>query len=31
MIFPFKAHRYSKKAGSLEQLIAPPYDVIGTE
>jgi len=31
MIFPFKGHRYSKKAGSLEQLIAPPYDVIGTE
>jgi len=29
MISPFKGYRYSKKAGNLEQLIAPPYDVIG--
>ncbi|HOJ30652.1 MAG TPA: DUF1015 domain-containing protein [bacterium] len=31
MILPFKGYRYSKKAGNLEQLIAPPYDVIGQQ
>ncbi len=28
MIAPFKGYRYSEKAGNLENLIAPPYDVI---
>jgi len=28
MIIPFRGYRYSNKAGSLKDLIAPPYDVI---
>src|SRR5580765_5022288 len=28
---PFKAERYSESAGPLEELVAPPYDVIGPE
>jgi uncharacterized protein (DUF1015 family) len=28
---PFSAERYSKAAGALEDLVAPPYDVIGPE
>ena len=28
---PFKAERYSRQAGALEDLVAPPYDVIGPE
>jgi len=28
---PFRAERYSDRAGRLEDLVAPPYDVIGPE
>jgi uncharacterized protein (DUF1015 family) len=28
---PFSAERYSEQAGALEDLVAPPYDVIGPE
>jgi len=28
---PFRAERYSERAGRLEDLVAPPYDVIGPE
>jgi uncharacterized protein (DUF1015 family) len=28
---PFRAERYSRAAGPLEDLVAPPYDVIGPE
>ena len=28
---PFRAERYGKRAGPLEELVAPPYDVIGPE
>ena len=28
---PFRAERYSERAGPLEDLVAPPYDVIGPE
>ncbi|MCM8816981.1 MAG: DUF1015 domain-containing protein [Candidatus Omnitrophica bacterium] len=31
MIFPFRGFRFSEKAGKLEDLIAPPYDVIGKD
>lgn len=31
IISPFKGFRYSEITGSPEQLIAPPYDVIGTD
>lgn len=31
MIIPFRGYRYSSKAGALKDLIAPPYDVIGSE
>src|SRR6266542_4294844 len=30
-IRPFRALRYSPAAGSLERLVAPPYDVISAE
>src|SRR5262249_62175484 len=26
---PFRAERYGERAGPLEELVAPPYDVIG--
>jgi uncharacterized protein (DUF1015 family) len=28
---PFRAERYGERAGRLEDLVAPPYDVIGSE
>jgi uncharacterized protein (DUF1015 family) len=28
---PFRAERYSERAGRLEDLVAPPYDVIGPD
>jgi uncharacterized protein (DUF1015 family) len=28
---PFRAERYGERAGALEDLVAPPYDVIGPE
>jgi uncharacterized protein (DUF1015 family) len=28
---PFRAERYGERAGPLEKLVAPPYDVIGPE
>ena len=28
---PFRAERYGERAGRLEDLVAPPYDVIGPE
>ena len=28
---PFRAERYGRRAGPLEDLVAPPYDVIGPE
>jgi len=28
---PFRAERYGERAGELEDLVAPPYDVIGPE
>ena len=28
---PFRAERYAERAGRLEDLVAPPYDVIGPE
>jgi uncharacterized protein (DUF1015 family) len=28
---PFRAERYSERAGPLEELVAPPYDVIGPD
>ncbi|MCM8815088.1 MAG: DUF1015 domain-containing protein, partial [Candidatus Omnitrophica bacterium] len=31
MIYPFKGYRYSKQAGLLSNLIAPPYDVISSQ
>ncbi|MBO7738300.1 MAG: DUF1015 family protein, partial [Clostridia bacterium] len=30
-IFPFKALRYTKKAGKLKNNICPPYDIISPE
>ena len=30
-VCPFRAERYSERAGRLEDLVAPPYDVIGPE
>jgi uncharacterized protein (DUF1015 family) len=31
VVKPFRALRYAESAGPLEQLVAPPYDVIGPE
>ena len=28
---PFRAERYGERAGALEDLVAPPYDVIGPD
>jgi len=30
-IRPFRALRYDERAGSLDDLVAPPYDVIGPD
>ena len=30
-VVPFRAWRYGERAGDLERLVAPPYDVIGPE
>ena len=31
IIYPFKALRYTKKAGKLKNNICPPYDIISPE
>lgn len=31
IVKPFKALRYSEKAGNIENLVCPPYDIIGNE